>query len=285
MVMGPSLVLTDPLPETRLPRSRSINSRRYRRDILDDLVKFHPFLGGMPRHPAELAEEIGARLTVLAVRTHVPWRGHPEPAVTLRMRHALRMLARNGGELTVTRLGECVGTGVAAASQLSTRMLRRGLVTKEALRSDGRRRRVRLTGRGWGHVPRDEPPRRHCEFIPIGRDAEFWGTGRTIQAWPERVRRVVQAESAIEEGLRCRACAPAPLLAGLRAVQATIHGFDYERWEVNFEVAVSARRRIRRDRAGEGTVIVSLGRPRYSVRPPRGRRRRGPVKPMWWWND
>src|SRR5215471_9330668 len=71
IVMVPPPILSDPEPEPRRPRWRSGAGKQFRRDVAEDLQRFHPFLGRMPRHREELAEEIAARLTVLAVRTHV----------------------------------------------------------------------------------------------------------------------------------------------------------------------------------------------------------------------
>jgi hypothetical protein len=285
IVPVPPPVLPDPVAEPGGRRRRSGAGKQFRKDVAADLVRYHPFLGRMPKHREEVAEEIAARITVLAIRTHVPWRGHPRPPVTLRMRHALRLLAQAGGDLTVTQLAERMGTGLGAASQLTTRMARRELVTKTRASMDKRVRSVRLTTVGWRHVPRDEPSLRERAWLPIGRHSDSLGVGRWIGAWPPRLRRVVQPPSALEEGLTCAGLEPAQLLAGLRAVQATVHGFDIERWEVHFDMAVSARRRLPRDREMERVVIRNLGRPTYSVRQGRYRRRRhrrSPPPPLIW---
>jgi hypothetical protein len=188
------------------------------------------------------------------------------------MRHALRKLARRGGTLTVTQLAREIGVGVPAASQLSARMVRRGLVTKERPphvgRADLRTRRVGLTSHGWKHVPRDEPALRQTHRI--GGDDTPWG-GLLVPKWPDGLRRRTQEPAPVEAGLGCPALNPRGLLAGLRAVQATIHGFRYDRWEGEFRVSVVGRRRWRRDRALEGHVVALLPRPRYHVPKRRGR--------------
>lgn len=219
----------------------------------------------MPACSQELAEEIGARLTVLAIRTHVPRRGCPRPPVTLRQRHALRVLARAGGSLTVSRLARAICVGVPAASQLATRMAARGLVERQVggpRRRDRRRCKVVLLRRGWVHVPRDEkrPDDRYAGMV-IGDD--FGPEPEVYPSWPAGLRRVTQPLSPIEEGLRCRAVKRKALLAGLRGVLATLHRFDYPAWEFAFECAVAARRRVPRSRFEDRCHIAVLPQPGY----------------------
>jgi hypothetical protein len=107
-------------------------------------------------------------------------------------------------------------------------------------------------------------------FAPVASD--YRNPDRT---WPKGVRRVSQPPSAIEQGLACSVLHAGALLAGLRAVQATMYGFDYLGWETEVQSAVMARRRHRRDRPGERYGLAWLPPPEYVARPARGARRRG----------